>query len=150
MDHAAAEDLSEDLRHRASKFVEVDLVADLARDGCYPFAPEPARDDQVEAAEIGVRIQREAVRRHPALDPDADRADLPVAHPGAGHPLLPARLDAVAPRGADHDLLEVPEVLLQVLVECREVEDGVSDDLPRSVVRDIPAARRLHDLDVRP
>src|SRR5436190_7930710 len=107
MDHAAAEDLSEDLRHRASKFVEVDLVADLARDGCYPFAPEPARNDQVKAAEVVVRVQREAVRRHPPLHPDPDGADLPIAYPGAGHPFLAARRDAVARDRADHDLLEL-------------------------------------------
>src|SRR5437899_11275119 len=115
MDHAAAEDLSEDLRHRASKIVEVDLPADLARDGCYSFAPKPARNDQVEPAEVVVRVEREAVRRHPLLDAHADRADLPVAHPGARHAFQPAGPDVVARDGPDHDLFEIPQAFLQVL-----------------------------------
>src|SRR6185503_16653897 len=114
MDHAAADDFPEDLRHRPAKLVEVDLVADLARDGCYPFALEPARNDQVETAQVVVGIEREAVRRDPLLDADADRADLAIAHPGAGHPLLPSGGNAVLRDRTNHHLLEAVEILLQI------------------------------------
>src|ERR1043165_9198447 len=104
MDHAAAEDLAEDLRHRRPELVEVDIPADLACDRCYPLAPEPARNDQVEAGEVGVDVEGEAVGGHPLLDADADRPELAVADPGAGHALHPAGLDPEAGRGADHHL----------------------------------------------
>src|SRR5262245_12590201 len=148
MDHAAADDLAEDLRYPAAKFVEIDVAADLTRDGCYSFAVEPARNDQVEPAQVGVRVEGEAVGRHPLLHPDADRADLPVANPGAGHPLLTPRRDPVAGDAADHDLFQLEEVLLEVGVERGQVEDGIADDLPRSVVGHVAAARGLDDFDV--
>ena len=53
-----------------------------------------------ERRRVEVDVERVAVRRHPARDVDADRADLPrrSVEPDAGQPVDPRALDAVARR----------------------------------------------------
>src|SRR5690606_35812008 len=71
------------------------IAADLAGDaGDIPFVGrDAARDDPLEPREVIVAVEGESVHTHPAGDPAADRADLPLdqAPPGVGvqpHPGL--------------------------------------------------------------
>src|ERR1043166_5709464 len=150
IDHGPAEDLPEDLRERPAELVEVDVAADLFREGCYPLALKAARNDQVEVGKVGVGIEREPVGRDPLLDADADCAELRVADPRAGHPRLPRRNHAVSRGRADHHFLELLEVPLDVTLEGAEIHDRIADDLSRAVIGHVAAAIRLDDLDVRP
>ena len=59
---------------------------------------QAARNDVLEIAQVGVDVQREAVRRHPPADMHADGGDLSLAHPDAGEPGNAAGLDAVLGR----------------------------------------------------
>jgi hypothetical protein len=68
-----------------------------AAPGSSRLSADPARHDQLERREVQVHVEREAVRRHPARQPDADRADLLVADPAAVQPLIRA---AATPKSA--------------------------------------------------
>ena len=87
------------------------------------------------------------MRGDPARDVDADRAQLPRRGPDAGAPLDPLRPDAVARGDADHQLLDRPDVLADVLAVGLQVQDRVPDDLSGAVVGDVAAAVRLEELE---
>ncbi len=62
-------------------------------------------------------------------------------------PAMRAGRDAVVGTGPDHDLLEVPDVAVDVAPVGGEVEDRVAHDLPRAVIGDVAAPARLEELE---
>ena len=76
-----------DLFHRNSP-------TDELAEGGDALVGNAAGDDQIEVAEVGAHVEREAVARDPAADPDADRRELLVADPDPGQARDPAGLDA--------------------------------------------------------
>src|SRR5205823_2531802 len=77
----------------------------------------------------------ESVRGDPARDVHADGAQLARVRPDAGAARDAARLDAVIARDADHQLLDGSDVLAHVLAIGLQIEDRITDDLPRPVIR---------------
>ena len=94
-------------------------------------------------------VEREPVARDPALDPDADGADLLRADPGPGQPRDPAGLEAVLAGHPDHHLFEIAHVLVHVAAVRLQADDRVADDLARAVVGHIAAAAGLVNLDAQ-
>src|SRR5690606_40179831 len=127
---------------------------DLAGDaGDIPFVGrDAARDDPLEPREVIVAVEGESVHTHPAGDPAADRADLPLdqAPPGVGvqpHPGLavdPPPGQAVLGDGADHRLLQHPDVGDDV-DRVGQFDHGVAGELPRPVPGDLAPAVDVDD-----
>src|SRR4029079_13782238 len=86
----ALEDLSKALRKSIFDLRHGALASQLAGEGRHRLVGDPARHDQIEVREIGGDVERDAVARDPARDPNPDGADLPVANPRAAQPRDPA------------------------------------------------------------
>jgi len=65
----------------------------------------------------------------------------------AGEPFHPARIDTVARRRPYQYFLEVPHVAVHVAAVGPQIDDRISDDLPRPVVGDVATAAGLVNLD---
>ena len=112
--------------------------------------PDAARDDEVERIEVGRHVEREAVQGHPLLHVDADARDLAARGPHAGQSGVAIRLDAEVAERLDQHVLEPPQVPVEVLAMCPEVEDRIADQLARTVEGHVAAALDLDHLDPAP
>src|SRR5512143_3710316 len=108
---------------------------------------DAARDDQAEVVEIAADVEREAVARNPPRDAHADGADLLGSDPRTGEPLDASGGDTVIGAHANHHVLDVAHVAMDVASIRPEIDDRVPDDLPWSVIRDVPSATGLMDGD---
>ena len=127
--------------------------AELACDRREHRVLESAGGDPIrERRRVEIDVERVAVRRDPARHVDADAGDLArwTRQPDAGQPLEACCLDADGCERPDQRVLEIPDVLLHVAAVPLQVEDRIADELARPVVRRLPAAVRLDDLDLRP
>ncbi len=79
--------------------------------------------------------------------PDPDRGHLALIGPDPRLARNPEALQAVSPHDSDQNLLEIAQVPVDVPAVRTEIEDRVSDELPRTVVRDVPSPSRLRHLD---
>jgi hypothetical protein len=101
--------------------------------------------------EIGSDVQREAVARNPAADPNADgrelfltsrRADPHASQTWHAHTRHTKRSD-----GLDEHLFEVPHVAVDVAAIRLEIENRIPDELTGTVIRDVAASARVEDAD---
>ncbi len=76
----------------------------------------------------------------------ADGRDLAIAHPDARLARIARGDDVPRRERANHHLFEPAQVPVQVLRVLLEVDDGISDELPRAVKRDVAAALHLEQL----
>src|SRR4029079_6220111 len=87
---------------------------------------DSARHDSAEVGEVGVDVEREAVKRHPALHPHSQGTDLrlarTVADPDADAPRGPVGIYAEPSQSVDHPLLERMDEAAHVLPALLEVE----------------------------
>src|SRR5262249_40014812 len=88
---------------------------------------------------------REPMPGHPAADADADRGDLSLLDPDAGQTSDPPGTHPDGRERIDHHLLEGSYVPVHVLAMPAQVEDRIADQLPRSLIRDLPSPPRAHD-----
>ena len=105
--------------------------------------------------QVRAHIDREAVHRDPARDPDPDGADLPVpgsstfmllaTDPGARGRRIAVSIDPEVPEGVHRPLLEPAQVSMQSKVQRVEVEDRVGHQLAGAVIGDIASSIRLLD-----
>ena len=72
----AVEDRSEVARYRIRNFLQRKWIPEFLSHGRDRLRVDPTRDDQIKVVQIGVYVQREAVRGDAAGDVDADRCDL--------------------------------------------------------------------------
>src|SRR5439155_11222526 len=115
-------------------------------------AGHPARVDEREVGKVGIDVQGDPVVAHPALDADAEGADLawrrPVrVAPAAGVPVAPSGGGAERLARVDHRELERPDERTNEEAAPRQGEDGIGDELPRAVVRHLAAALDADRLD---
>src|SRR5690606_39071882 len=87
-----------------------------------------------EARRIGVHVERQAVPGDPPAHGHADRADLALADPHAGQARAARALDAELGEHADHDLLEVAQVTVEIAATLGQGQDRVGDELSGTVV----------------
>ena len=89
-------------------------------------------------------------RRHPALQPDADRRDLVLAagalvrpaHPDADPVLAPLAAHVERRQRADDPFLQRRDEAAHVRAAALEVEHHIGDALARAVIGELPAAAR--------
>src|SRR5690606_3103975 len=97
-----------------------------------------------EVVEVGVDIQREAMRGDPAPGVDSHGANLAFlafwAHPDTGTVLNPPRFDAEVRQGLDYNLLQGSQVAAKVGKDALQVENRIHDELAGSMEGDVPAA----------
>ena len=94
-----------------------------------------ARHDMGEIAEVGGDIQGKTMAADPTAEPHANGGDFAVSHPHARLPFNAPRGYAAVPQRIDQCLFEVPQVAAHVTVARPQVEDGISHQLPRAVIR---------------
>src|SRR5690606_12526520 len=117
-------------------------------DGSDGVISDPAGDDRLEVGEIRTDVEGEAVGSDPAgRNPDSDRRELSVVDPDAGEALDAASLYSQIEKSEDQDLLEIAEIPVEVASLHWKLQDGVADQLARSVVGDIATAPDAVDLD---
>jgi hypothetical protein len=122
-------------------------LAALVRERGHPHAVQPARDRPLERPHVVVDVDREAMRRDPALDVHADRGDLALLHPHAGvlDPVLWAVAggDPLVGERRDERRLDPAQVRDHVV----DADDRVADELARAVIGELAAAVDRDDVD---
>ena len=112
-----------------------------------PPVGNPARDDQVEMAEVSGVVQRKPVAGDPTRDADTNRGKLFLAYPYACETADAPGLYPKIGRDADEHLLQIANVAVNVAPVGLQVDDGIADDLPGAVVGDVAAAAGFEDVD---
>jgi hypothetical protein len=99
--------------------------------------------------EVGANVQREAVACDPSADSHANRRHFFFAsigsHPDARAPCEAATLDVKFAERDDQGLFDVTDVAMYIATIGPQVEDWVTDELTRPVVRDVAAAAGLEN-----
>ena len=101
---------------------------------------KPARNDISKIIQIRLHIQRETVRSDPAAHVYADRGDFAPRCPDAGGPGFTAGGNAEPAQSVDQNLLERADVGHDVALPFSQIDNGVTDDLPGTVVRHVASA----------
>src|SRR5262245_28021320 len=97
-------------------------------------------------AQVRSMVEREPVTGHPSRDSDSNRGKLFLTYPDAGKAVDSLRGDAVICSDTNQHFLEIPDVAVYVAAIGFQVDDGIADDLPRSMVGDIAAAAGFEHL----
>jgi hypothetical protein len=107
---------------------------------------DPARHDQIEKAQIRRNVVGESVRGHPAADVHADGGELflrtALSHPNPCFPSDAFGRNSKLSRGPDHRLFQHAHIPHHVAPDCAQIQDRVSHNLPRPMIRNIAAAVR--------
>ena len=93
-----------------------------------------------------VTFSAKPCQRHPLARVHADGGDLAVAHPDAGLARVARGVDAERREHANHHVLELAQVPMQVLRVPLEVDDRIADQLAGSVKGDVAAALDVEQL----
>src|SRR4030095_9235698 len=112
---------------------------------CHAVVRYPARHDQAEVIEVRADVEGKAVARDPPRDPDADRANLLIANPGASESLDPPRPQSIVAAHANHHFFQVANITVDIAAVGAQVENRVANDLPGTVVGDIATASRFRN-----
>src|SRR4030095_11298132 len=97
---------------------------------------EPAGDYVLKIPQIGINVQRKAVRRDPAADVNPNGCDLHAVYPDARAPVQPAGLNAEAIKRADNHVFQGPDIRNNIPLPVAQIEDRVSYHLPRPMISD--------------
>src|SRR5262245_18404861 len=103
-------------------------------------------DNQIEMAEVRGVVQRKAMAGDPAGNSDADGSELFLADPHSFEPVDSSGLDAVVPRDSYEHLFEIANVTVHMTPVGLQVDDGIADDLSRTVVGYVAAATGFEHL----
>jgi hypothetical protein len=101
-------------------------------------------------AQVGVHIQCETVRCHPAADMHPNRGDLSVAHPNPRQLRNTARLDPKLRQHIYQHLFDRPRIRAHVALPFAQIHYGIAHHLSRPVIRDIPPPVRPAEGNTRP
>src|SRR5206468_11763152 len=108
---------------------------------------DAARDDAAEMLQIRSDVQREAVKRHPALHSHPEGPDFllrgALADPNADATFSPVRRDPELSERVDHPSFERVDKASDVLSAAVEVEHHIDDALARPVIGITAAAAGL-------
>src|SRR2546427_6771886 len=119
-------------------------MAKQRRERCDAFRGEAAGNDPSEIIEVGVHIQRKAVRSDPARKMYAHGGKLAVADPHARRALQARGPETEITGDADQHLFQRAHVPSDVPPMPREVENRGADPLPGPVISDVAAAVGLN------
>ena len=85
--------------------------------------------------------------RNPSGDADADCRDLFSPHPYAGQSGDPFAGDAVIGRDTNQHVFDIPHIAMHIAAIGPQIENGITDELPGAVIRDVAAAARFMNFD---
>src|SRR6185503_16842202 len=106
-----------------------------------------ARNDQTEIIELCRYVQRKPVHGNPAGDAHSDCCQFLVAYPNTGQPGDASGGDVEICGCPDEDLLDVAHIAPHVTSIRSEVNDGIADQLSRSVIGHSSASSCFKQLD---
>src|SRR5687768_2380594 len=109
----------------------------------HALVPNPAGHDERKGVQIRRNVQGKPVPRNPTPHSDSDRRHLLLADPNARPPANSTALQPQRLQNPDQRLLDAPKVPVDILPMPLQVEDGITDELAGTVIRDVAAARRL-------
>jgi len=144
-------------RHDSCRALQVQASAQLFLQRGHRPVSDAARHDRLESIQVTIHIQRESMRRHTPRDMHADGCDLCLhlcarrPHPrqsldsGARHSQLAAGVHQrlFHPPDELHRPQRLPPALL--IAEAAQIDDGITHQLPRPVIRHVPAPVALED-----
>jgi hypothetical protein len=96
---------------------------------------------------VGRNVKGESVARDPAGNPDAYGPELLSIDPRAGQPRHARCSNAKIMRRANHHFLEVTHIPVDIASIGLQIENGIPDDLPGPMVRDITATPCVKHVD---
>jgi hypothetical protein len=117
---------------------------------------DPTRNDPRKMRQIGINVQRNAVKADPAADPNADRGNFVFGndsprtlrfvgspHPNA-HPLVTPLAAHVEPmQGGDEPLFQGSNEGVQIRSPPSQIQHDIGDALTRSMIGELAAAAAL-------
>src|SRR5690625_5079755 len=143
------EDLGESIGQSLIQFRKACVPPQILQGG-HAVLANAAGDDPAEVGESRIKIDGDAVQRHPAAYAYTDRGDLVFAairahDPDADPPLAPLPLDPEARKRPDDPFLQTVDIEAQVGPARLEIELDIDDALARAVVGIFAAAPSLID-----
>ena len=94
----------------------------------------------IKRREIAAHVQREPVHGDPMANADADRSDLAIFDPNSGKRFASLRGNVVFGEKIDEQLLKPAQVFVQILAAPPQVDNRITHQLARPVIRRLPAA----------
>lgn len=116
---------------------------------CHAATGQTTGHNQVEVIQVGRDIEREPVHGYPPGYPDPDCTYLEVADPHARRSFVTTCLNAEVGERLDDTGFEQSHIPSQPQSKCIEVQNGIGDQLPRTVVCNVAASVRLADRHTR-
>ena len=117
------------------------------RERRHAAAGDSTRNDEIEIFKVGGDVERKSVACDPSRNTDTDGAQLVGAHPRARESFHASGAHAEVAGGANHHILQVAYIFVHVAAIGPQIENGITDELAGTVIRDVAAAPRFMDLD---
>ena len=111
-----------------------------------------ARNDQLKVVQIGRDVEGKTMHRHPAGDSYPEGRQLIAIDPDADIRIVVVVARRDQPklgRGSNQDLLKITDIASDVAAVRREINDRITDQLPRAMIGDVPAPPGLVKFDTR-
>ena len=112
--------------------------------------------DLVKPTEIAVHVESESVLGDPAATTNANRRHLATLQPQAGQARLPFSLQAKLRQHIDQQLLQLPQIHVQIGGAALQIQHWIHHDLTRQMVGHLPTpidvvqrVRRLGDIKMK-
>src|SRR3954451_8189590 len=93
-----------------------------------------------ERREIAAHVQREPVHRDPMANTDSDRSDFTILDPNSCERFASLRGNVVSGEKIDEQMLQPAQVYVQILAASPQVDNWVTHQLARAVIRRLAAA----------
>lgn len=106
----------------------------LESERCHGDIGKAAGADPLKRLQGVVHVEGQSVKRDAVADGDAETSQLFVAYPNAAAAGISAGIDTEMAGGADHHLFQGVDPIHYLPASRREVDQGISDQLPGPVV----------------
>ena len=94
----------------------------------------------IKRREIAAHIQREAVHGDPMANTNPDRSNFAIFDPNSGKRFASLRGNVVLCEKIDEQLLEPAQIFVQILATPPQVDNRITHQLARPVIRRLAAA----------
>lgn len=127
------------------EFPDTDCASCLALEAGHFHALNAAGRDFAKGFERIADIDGKAVHGHPLPQADSQGGHFAVSNPDAGQSLAALRCESVFSAGPQEDFLEEAQTAVDIPAAASEMQDGISDELPRTVKGGLPSPVGFHD-----
>src|SRR4029077_213580 len=101
---------------------------------------DSARNNMIKRREIAAHVQREPVHGNPMANANTDRSDLAIFDPNSCERIASLRGNVVSGEKIDEQLLEPAQIFMQILAASPQVDNWITHQLARPVIRTLPHA----------